>query len=212
MTLFRLDASIRTQGSASRELADAVETQWVAAHPDARIERRELGIDPLPSHLWADAVTAGFVPAEQRTAEQEAALKVATGLADELVEADVVLLAIPLYNYGVSQHVKAWIDLISTDPRTKDRDRKLLEGKPVVLATVRGGTYQPGTPRDGWDHSTAYVQRIVADVWGADLTVVEREYTLVGVNPALDQFTEVAAELRTDALAAAAHAGRSLAA
>ena len=44
----------------------------------------------------------------------------------------------------------------------------------------------PGRPREGWDHSTGYLRRILRDVWGADLTVVEREFTLVGVNPALD--------------------------
>jgi FMN-dependent NADH-azoreductase len=48
-------------------------------------------------------------------------------------------------------------------------------------------------------------------VWGADLTVVEREFTLVGVNPALDQFTQVAAGLHQEALSAAAEAGRVLA-
>jgi FMN-dependent NADH-azoreductase len=47
-------------------------------------------------------------------------------------------------------------------------------------------------------------------VWGADLTVVEREFTLVGVNPALDQFTELAAELKDAAHAAALEAGRAL--
>ena len=62
---------------------------------------------------------------------------------------------------------------------------------------MRGGAYGAGTPRDGWDHSTGYLRRILADVWGAELTVVEREFTLVGVNPALDQFTELAAQLKT---------------
>jgi FMN-dependent NADH-azoreductase len=69
----------------------------------------------------------------------------------------------------------------------------------------------PGTPREGWDHSTAYLRRILADVWGADLTVVEREFTLVGVNPALDDFKDLAEELKDAAHAAAAVAGKSLA-
>jgi FMN-dependent NADH-azoreductase len=68
-----------------------------------------------------------------------------------------------------------------------------------VLVAVRGGAYGAGTPREGWDHSTPYLKRILADVWGADLTIVEREFTLVGVNPALDAFTDLAAELHTAA-------------
>jgi FMN-dependent NADH-azoreductase len=211
-TLFRLDASIRPEGSASRELADLVQDEWLAAHPGARVERRDLGTQPLPSDAWAAAVSAGFVPEDERTPEQAAAVKLAATLVDELLEADAVLLAIPLYNFGVSQHVKTWIDLVITDPRAAAGGPPVLAGRQVVLTTVRGGAYGPGTPREGWDHSTAYLRRIVADCWGADLTVVERELTLVGVNPALDQFTDLAAQLHADARDAARGAGRVLAA
>jgi FMN-dependent NADH-azoreductase len=208
VSLFRLDASIRVDGSASREIADIVEEEWLAAHPGDRIVRRHLGVDPLPADAWAHSVSASFTPSEDRTPEQEAAATLATELASELVGADAVLLAIPLYNFGVSQHAKAWIDLVvSSQPPGA---APLLAGKPVVLATVRGGAYGAGTPREGWDHSTAYLRRILADVWGADLTVVEREFTLVGVNPALDDFTALAKEMHTDALSAAVEAGRIL--
>lgn len=108
--------------------------------------------------------------------------------------------------------MKTWIDLIITDPRAAAGAPPFLAGTKVVLATVRGGAYGPGTPREGWDHSTGYLRRILADVWGADLTVVEREFTLVGVNPALDAFTETAAELHARAKDAARDAGRALAA
>jgi FMN-dependent NADH-azoreductase len=81
-----------------------------------------------------------------------------------------------------------------------------------VLATVRGGGYGPGTPREGWDHSTPYLRRILVDMWEADLTVIERELTLAGVNPALDDFKDLAARLRSDALSAAHDAGKALSA
>ena len=87
----------------------------------------------------------------------------------------------------------------------------LLDGKPVVLVTVRGGAYGAGTPRAGWDHSTPYLCRVLADVWGADLTVVEREFTLVGVNPALDEFAGLAAVGHAEALDAAHATGGRLA-
>src|SRR5689334_7138636 len=211
MTLFRLDASIRVEGSASREIADIVEAEWLAAHPGDTVERRHLGVDPLPSDVWASAVTAGFVPEPGRTPEQRAAVTLAASLLDELLAADAIVLAIPLYNFGVSQHTKAWIDLIQTDPRTGAGNPPVLAGKNVVLCTVRGGAYGPGTPREGWDHSTGYLRRILADVWGAELTVVEREFTLVGVNPALDDFKDAAAALHEMALAAAQEAGKALA-
>ena len=81
----------------------------------------------------------------------------------------------------------------------------------ATLVTVLGGNYAPGTPKEGWDHSTGYLRRILADVFGADLTVVEREFTLVGVNPALDDFKQVAAGYHQEALSAATEAGRVLA-
>ncbi len=212
MTLFRLDASIRVEGSASREIADIVVDEWLAVHPGDKIERRHIGVDVLPADAWPRAVSAMSLPASERSPEQISAVALAAALLDELLAADAIVLAIPLYNWGVSQHVKTWIDLIITDPRAGPGAPPPLAGKPVVLCTVRGGTYGAGTPREGWDHSTSYLRRIIADVWGADLTVVEREFTLVGVNPALDDFTDVAATMHRDALTAAKQAGTALAA
>jgi FMN-dependent NADH-azoreductase len=82
----------------------------------------------------------------------------------------------------------------------------------VVLLATRGGAYGPGTPKEGWDHSIDYLRRVLAEVWGADLTVVERELTLVGVNPALDQLADLGAAAKETAESAAIAAGRELAA
>jgi FMN-dependent NADH-azoreductase len=118
------------------------------------------------------------------------------------------VLAFPLYNYGVSQHAKIWIDLAVAGGTQGER---LLDGTPTVLLTTRGGAYGAGTPREGWDHNTAYLRRILADAWGADLTVVEREFTLVGVNPALDEFADLAATMKRVAHENSATAGKVLA-
>lgn len=210
MSLFRLDASIRVEGSASREIADIVEREWRAGNPDAPVTRRHVGTEPLPATAWGAAVAGSYLPAEQRTPEQADALALAATLTDELVDAEAMLFAVPLYNFGVSQHVKTWVDLVITDPRMGPRAEPLLAGKPAVLAVVRGGNYSAGTPREGWDHATSWLRRILADVWQLDLRVVERDFTLVGVNPALDSFTELAAELKTTAEREAAEHGRLL--
>jgi FMN-dependent NADH-azoreductase len=211
MTLFRLDASIRVEGSASREIADIVEAEWLSVHPGDTVQRRHIGVDVLPSDSWPHAVSAAWAPRADRTPEQVSAVALAATLVDELLAADAILLAVPLYNFGVSQHFKTWVDLIITDPRAAAGGPGLLAGKKVVLCTVRGGAYASGMPREGWDHSTGYLRRIIGDVWGADLTVVEREFTLVGVNPALDAFTDAAASLHVGALASAREAGKALA-
>ncbi|WP_119696247.1 FMN-dependent NADH-azoreductase [Microbacterium halotolerans] len=211
MSLFRLDASIMPATSSSRSLADLVEAEWRASHPDSAVTRRDLAADPVPSTAWADAVTSGFVEEGQRTAGQSEALALARGFADELIDADALLFAVPLYNYGVSQHFKTWFDLAYTDPRI-DPTGTALRGKPATLVTVLGGNYAAGTPKDGWDHSTGWLRRVLEDVWGLDLRVVQRPFTLVGVNPALDAFTDTARELKEAAEASARAYGRELAA
>ena len=114
-------------------------------------------------------------------------------------------------NYGVSQHFKTWFDLAYTDPRI-DPQGTALRGKPATLVTVLGGNYAPGTPKEGWDHSTGWLRRVLEDVWGLDLRVVERPFTLVGVNPALDAFADTARELKENAEQSARTYGRELAA
>ena len=212
MSLFRLDASIRIEGSASRGIADLVEKGWLSGHPSDRVIRRHIGTEPIPSHYWAAAVSAGYTPAAERTTDQRAAAALAATLVDELLDADALLFAVPLYNFGVSQHFKTYVDLVTTDPRMTPGVLKPLAGKPAELVVVRGGMYAAGTPREGWDHSTGWIRRILQDVWELDLTVVEREFTLVGVNPALDQFKDVAATLRAVAEELAAQHGHELAA
>lgn len=208
MTLLRVDASIQGPNSASSALADIVVSNFSSHQPDETIVTRHLGADPLPANTWADAVMGSFTPESDRTPEQASAIALAQDVAAELRDADLVVLALPLYNWGVSQHVKAWIDVALAGA---PQGEQLLEGTPTVLITTRGGAYGPGTPKEGWDHSIDYLRRILAEVWGADLTVIERELTLVGVNPALDFLSEQGAAAKATAEQAAAEAGSRLA-
>src|ERR1700750_115112 len=105
MTLPRVDSSIQGHRSASSALADLVVAEFTAAHPEEPVVVRHLATDPLPSDAWATAVSAARTPAQTN------ALALAAWVAGELRAADAAVLALPLYNWGVSQHVKTWIDL-----------------------------------------------------------------------------------------------------
>jgi FMN-dependent NADH-azoreductase len=212
VSLFRLDASIRSDGSVSREVADTVERAWRAEHPAAAVRYRDLGVAPLPSTAWMDAVAAGRVPAEQHTAGQADAVALAATLAGELRDADAYLFAVPLYNFGVPQHVKAWWDVLWTDSDLRGTGEQPLAGRPAVLVVARGGGYGPGTPRDGWDHGTPWLRRILVDVLGLDLHVAEAELTLAGVNPAMAGLLDKAAESLRSAHETAERHGKRLAA
>lgn len=210
MSLYRLDASIRVEGSHSREIADVVEQEWRRVHPDSPVVRRHVGVDPVPATAWAAAVGASFVAADERTDEQRDAVALAAREVDALVEADALLFAVPLYNFGVSQHFKTWVDLAITDPRLAAGVEPAVAGKPAVLVTVRGGGYSAGTPREGWDHATGWMRRILQDVWRLDLQVVETELTLADVNPAMAHLRELAKQLRQRAEDEARAHGRAL--
>ena len=211
MTLFRLDASIRTDGSVTRQLADTVEAAWRAGQPDAPVVRRDIGQHPLPANAWASASTASRTPAEQRSPEQIQASALAATLADELLDADAYLFAVPLYNFGVAAHFKTWVDLLITDRRLPPNASGAVQGRPAVLVTSRGGGYSHGTPREGWDHSTPWLRRILGDVLGLDLHLIEVELTLADVNPAMEALRPLAAQSLSDAQDLARVKGTTLA-
>jgi FMN-dependent NADH-azoreductase len=211
VTLFRLDASIRTEGSVTREVADTVQAAWQAEHPAFELIRRDVGVDPLPSRSWMTSAGASMTAADQHSPEQQEATKLAASLADELLAADAYLFAVPLYNFGVPAHVKAWVDLLLTDPRLGPAGDQPLTGRPAVLVVARGGGYGPGTPREGWDHATPWLRRIFADVLGLDLSVTEAELTLAGVNPAMAELRPLAEQSLRDAHVTAESHGRTIA-
>ncbi len=211
MKLFRLDASIRPTGSVTRTVADTAQSSWLSQHPGATVVRRDIGAEPLPATSWITAVGAGYTPPQSRTPEQVEAVTLAAGLVDELIDADAYLFAVPLYNFGVPQHFKGWVDLALTDPRIPSGGPSPIVGRPAVLVLARGGGYGAGTPREGWDHATPYIRRILSDVLGLDLHVAEAELTLAPVVPAMESLRPLAEQSLAAALELAADHGRTVA-
>lgn len=207
--LHRIDASLRGEGSFSRAVADTFQNAWQQVHPTGTVSVRDLGRDPLPYLTW-EGHTARSVPEAERSAEQWAAITRSAALVDELLAADTILMAAPLYNWGTPASVKTWLDHLFSDPRTRD-PQGLLRGRSAVLVNAQGGSYQPGTPRDGWDHAQPYLRRVLAEVLGLDLRVITPELTLAEVNPALAQFIENHRVSLAEAHDTAATAARELA-
>jgi FMN-dependent NADH-azoreductase len=211
-TLLRVDASIRVEGSVSRALADSAQAAWEAEHPGGTVIRRDLGRHPIPADTWplAVAATMGMLPEDQLGPEHVAAAAFARELSDELRAADAVILSVPLYNYGISQHVKAWIDLLLTD-RELVGDSGPLVGKPIIFTLARGGGYSPGTPKEGWDHATPYLERIFGDVFGMQIRTAVAELTLAPVTPGMETLIDAAKESTEAALATAEEHGTDVA-
>ncbi|MCQ1854964.1 FMN-dependent NADH-azoreductase [Neorhizobium galegae] len=211
-TIFRLDASIRRVGSRSRALASTLEGSIRAQLAELDVVRRDVGLSPLPATAWALAVQAGPKAPSERTTEEVEAAALATELADEMLAADAFVFSVPLYNYAVSQHAKAWIDLLVTEPRFTVKVPSPISKRPAYLISARGGAYGPGMPKEGWDHATPWLRRIFEDNWGLDLQLIDVELTLADVNPAMASLRDLAASNLKQAHAAAKQAGERLAA
>ncbi|MGW1340840.1 FMN-dependent NADH-azoreductase [Kribbella sp. NPDC002412] len=186
-TLLRVDASLRLDGSVSRALADSAEAAWKAEHPDGVVVRRDLGQHQLPVAAWPALVTAKL--GGDAGPELAGAKALAEELAAEIKAADAVLLAVPLYNYGIAQHVKTWIDLLLIDPELVYGPSPIA-GRPVILTLARGGGYSPGTPKHGWDHATPYLERIFGDVFGMNIRTAAAELTLAPVTPGMEELID----------------------
>jgi FMN-dependent NADH-azoreductase len=182
--LFRLDASIAGERSVSRSVADTFERVWSVEHPDGTVVRRDLAADPVP-FIDATAVGARFVPAEQRSPEQAAAVALSEELVAELVDSQAYLFAVPLYNWSNPAAFQAWVDRIFTAEALRAGGTEPLAGRHAVVVHSRGGGYGPGTPREGWDHGETYLRRILQDVWKLDVTFVTAELTLARTVPAM---------------------------
>ncbi|MEU4601462.1 NAD(P)H-dependent oxidoreductase [Kribbella sp. NPDC023972] len=198
-TLLRVDASLRLDGSVSRALADSAEAAWKAEHPDGVVVRRDLGQYPLPATAWPTLVAAKFGTESADLAEARA---LAEELAAEIKNADAVLLAVPLYNFGIAQHVKAWIDLLLIDPELVYGPSPIA-GRPAILTLARGGGYSPGAPKHGWDHATPYLERIFGDVFGMNVRIAAAELTLASVTPGMEQLIDASKVSEAEAHAAA---------
>ena len=177
--LLHIDSSLRTEGSRSRRLSAHFAERWLATHPGGTVTYRDLAADPIP-HLDHAAFSAAFVPAAERTPEQAAAFALGSQLIDEVLAADTILLAMPLYNFGPPSTFKAWFDRI-----VSERTGGKLGDKEFVVVTARGGGYAPGTPREGWDHREPWLRHALTPLGVSDVTFVNTELTLARESPAM---------------------------
>ena len=211
--LLRMDASIRGRDSVTRAVADTFESAVTEANTGAEFVRRDLANDPIDARTWALSAAASqpLVPGTGQTTEEREAAATAVQIASQFEDADAYLIAAPFYNFGVSQHVKTWTDVLMTDSRFSPGAQPPVSGRPAYVVTARGGGYGPGTPMHGWDHGTDWLRRIFGDVLGLDVQLIETELTLAPVTPGMEDLRDLAADNLANAHQTAREHGRNLA-
>jgi len=150
MNILQINSSARREASHSTRLANRIVARLQGADAEITLVVRDLNNTPHPT-LDEVALGALFTPAEQRTAEQAARVALDDALIAEIQSADIVVLGVPMYNFGVPAPLKNWIDAISragvTFRYTEKGPEGLLRGKKVYVALTRGGKYR-NTPAD----------------------------------------------------------------
>ena len=169
-----IESSARQQGSFSRQLTQQFISQWQAAHPTDQVTVRDLALHPVP-HLDANLLGGWMKPEAQRSADEHASLKRSDELTDELLAADVLVLAAPMYNFAIPSSLKAWLDHVLragvTFKYTETGPQGLLTGKKAYVLTARGGLYAGSTS----DHQEPYLRQVMAFVGIHDVTFIHAE-------------------------------------
>jgi len=168
-TILQIQSSLFNGKGQSSRLA----SEFVArAFPGTKLIVRDLARDPVP-HLDAERFSAFSTRKEMRSAEQQAIVAYSDALIEELRRAEVIVIGLPMYNFGVPSQLKAWIDHIArageTFRYTEKGPQGLLTGKRAYIFATRGGVYA-GTPADT---QTEYVRNFLAFV---GITEVEFVY------------------------------------
>jgi FMN-dependent NADH-azoreductase len=179
MKILQIKASVFNGSGQSSRLSQQLVDQLRAHNPGAEVIQRDLVADPVP-HLDAARVGAFFAKPEARADEQKAVIAYSDALIDEVREADVIVLGLPMYNFGVPSQLKAWFDHLARAGVTFKYTAKgavgLLTGKKAYVVATRGGVYA-GTPND---FQAPFVRQFLGFIGITDVEFVYAEGLALG--------------------------------
>lgn len=177
MKLLRIDSSGR-RNSISRRLTEAFVMAWQAENPSGQVITRDPALLQA-APIGDEWVTAAMREPAQRTPVEREALALSDELIGELVEADLVTIGAPMYNFSIAPALKTWIDQIVRPGRTvaysPEGSKGLLKGKKVVVLTARGGAYSQGNPRAAFDFQEPYLRAIFGFIGLTEVTFIHAE-------------------------------------
>jgi FMN-dependent NADH-azoreductase len=189
-TVLQLNTSLfGEQGQSSKLSRDFIKA-WRRHSPQDRIITRDLAKDPVP-HLTAERFQAFLTPAAEHSPEQRQVVAYSDALIEELRQADVIVLGLPMYNFGVPSTLKAYFDHVAragvTFRYTANGPEGLLRNKKVYVLAARGGAYQ-GTPLDT---QTQYVTNFLKFLGIQDIEFVYAEGLAMGEEKAQAALAQV---------------------
>jgi FMN-dependent NADH-azoreductase len=180
-TLLQINASINNGNGESSRLANQFVAAFHESHPKASIVVRDVAAaEPVP-HLNAERFGAFITKSEQRTAAQHAVVAYSDTLINELKQADIIVLGLPMYNFGVPSQLKAYFDHIARLGVTFEYTEKgpvgKLTGKKVYVFAARGGVYARDGVNEGspLETQTNYVRDFLRFLGMSDVEFIYAE-------------------------------------
>lgn len=201
-----VSSSPRGSASYSNQVAARVIDELRQANPQTTVNVRDLAQDPLP-HIDADFVAATRGAEGPRTEKQRAILAQSDALVDELLAADIVVIAAPMINFSVSTTLKSWFDYIARAGRTFSYNeagpKGLVTGKRAIVVSASGGIYSGKNA--AFDFQLPWLRNMLGFLGTTEVEIIRVEGTAYGpeaADKALERATEQARDL-VGALAAA---------
>jgi FMN-dependent NADH-azoreductase len=174
-TLLQINASIHNGNGQSSQLANQFVAGFHQRRPDAKIAVRDVAAAAPVPHLTAERFGAFITKPEDRSVAQRAVVTYSDTLIDELKQADVIVLGLPMYNFGVPSQLKAYFDHVArvgvTFKYTEKGPVGLLTGKKVYVFAARGGLYAGTT----MDTQTSYVRDFLRFLGMTDVEFIYAE-------------------------------------
>lgn len=179
MKILNLISSPRKGASFSIKLGNAIVEKLQAANPGSTLKVHDLTNTPFP-HLEEVHLNSFFTPTENLTPELKDAIKHSDNAIAEIMEADVIVIGVPMYNFSIHSTLKAWIDHIARAGKTFQYSEKgpegLVKNKKVYLAISSGGVYSDGAMK-AYDFTEPYLRTVLGFLGMTDLTAFRVEGT-----------------------------------
>ena len=195
MNILVISSSANGDASVSSQLAGRFVDSVREHNPDATIVTRDVGANPLP-HLTRHTVAA--IKGEPSTPAELEARALSDELVAELQDADVILIASPMYNFGISSTLKSWFDHVAragvTFRYTEAGPEGLLKGKKAVVIESRAGFYSEG-PAAVMDGQEPHLRNLLGFIGLDDVTWIRAEKLAFGPEAAGQAIEEAAAAL-----------------
>jgi FMN-dependent NADH-azoreductase len=178
MKLLHIDSSPLGAASISRELSRKTVAEWTASNPATTVAYLDLALD-APSHLDMDSLGLKLgIDAAQLTPAQQRENALSEQLVSQFLDADVVVIGAPMYNFTIPSQLKAWIDRIAQAGRTfrytANGPEGLAKGKTLIVVSTRGSMYA-GLPLEVMDHQESYLKTVFGFVGITDIRFVRAE-------------------------------------